>query len=63
MHTSLIIPSLYAWKSAKWVNTITLLENDKPGYWEEGGYHMRGDPWTGPDGERYRWGTNPDKKA
>jgi len=59
----LIIPSLYAWKSAKWVNRITLLKNDKPGYWEEGGYHMRGDPWTGTEGERYRWGTNPDNQT
>lgn len=52
----LIIPQLYAWKSAKWVNSITLLEHDKAGYWEEGGYHMRGNPWVGRDGERYRWG-------
>jgi DMSO/TMAO reductase YedYZ molybdopterin-dependent catalytic subunit len=50
----LIIPQLYAWKSAKWVNSIQLLENDKAGYWEEGGYHMRGNPWVGRDGERYR---------
>jgi DMSO/TMAO reductase YedYZ molybdopterin-dependent catalytic subunit len=50
----LIIPQLYAWKSAKWVNSITMLENDKAGYWEEGGYHMRGNPWVGRDGERYR---------
>lgn len=50
----LIIPQLYAWKSAKWVNSITLLENDKAGYWEEGGYHMRGNPWLGREGERYR---------
>jgi DMSO/TMAO reductase YedYZ molybdopterin-dependent catalytic subunit len=50
----LIIPQLYAWKSAKWVNSITMLENDKAGFWEEGGYHMRGNPWVGDDGERYR---------
>jgi DMSO/TMAO reductase YedYZ molybdopterin-dependent catalytic subunit len=51
----LIIPTLYAWKSAKWVNSVTFLKNDKAGYWEEGGYHMRGNPWVGEDGERYRW--------
>lgn len=50
----LIIPQLYAWKSAKWVNSITMLENDKAGFWENGGYHMRGNPWVGRDGERYR---------
>lgn len=51
----LIIPQLYAWKSAKWVNSIQMLENDKAGYWEDGGYHMRGNPWVGSDGERYRY--------
>lgn len=42
----LIIPSLYAWKSAKWVARAELLEQDQPGFWEANGYHMRGDPWT-----------------
>jgi DMSO/TMAO reductase YedYZ molybdopterin-dependent catalytic subunit len=51
----LIIPQLYAWKSAKWVKGVRFLESDQAGYWEEGGYHMRGDPWAGGDGERFRW--------
>jgi DMSO/TMAO reductase YedYZ molybdopterin-dependent catalytic subunit len=45
----LVVPRLYAWKSAKWVRGIELLEHDRPGFWERwehGGYHMRGDPWT-----------------
>jgi DMSO/TMAO reductase YedYZ molybdopterin-dependent catalytic subunit len=45
----LVIPRLYAWKSAKWVRGIEFMENDQPGYWESwenGGYHMLGDPWT-----------------
>jgi DMSO/TMAO reductase YedYZ molybdopterin-dependent catalytic subunit len=45
----LVVPRLYAWKSAKWVRGVELLEHDKPGFWEEwdhGGYHMRGDPWN-----------------
>ncbi len=42
----LIIPQLYAWKSAKWVAGLEFLAEDKAGFWEEGGYHMRGDPWT-----------------
>ena len=51
----LIIPQLYAWKSAKWVKGVSFLEKDEAGFWEEGGYHMRGDPWAGRDGERFRW--------
>jgi DMSO/TMAO reductase YedYZ molybdopterin-dependent catalytic subunit len=41
-----ILPRLYAWKSAKWIRGIELLAADRPGYWEEGGYHLRGDPWS-----------------
>ena len=41
----LIIPQLYAWKSAKWIGGIELIENDKAGFWERNGYHMNGDPW------------------
>jgi DMSO/TMAO reductase YedYZ molybdopterin-dependent catalytic subunit len=51
----LIVPQLFAWKSAKWVKGIRLLESDKAGFWEEGGYHMRGVPWNGDDGERFRF--------
>ncbi|HEY0006883.1 MAG TPA: sulfite oxidase-like oxidoreductase [Pyrinomonadaceae bacterium] len=51
----LIVPQLYAWKSAKWVKGIRFLASDQPGFWEEGGYHMRGIPWNGRDGERFRW--------
>jgi DMSO/TMAO reductase YedYZ molybdopterin-dependent catalytic subunit len=48
----LIIPHLYAWKSAKWLSGIELIATDKPGFWESNGYHMRGDPWTE---QRYSW--------
>ena len=41
----LIIPKLYAWKSAKWVNGMEFISGDRPGFWEERGYHMEGDPW------------------
>jgi len=51
----LIIPQLYAWKSAKWVKGVRFLERDQAGFWEEGGYHMRGVPWGPGDGERFRW--------
>jgi DMSO/TMAO reductase YedYZ molybdopterin-dependent catalytic subunit len=42
----LLVPHLYFWKSAKWVNQLTLLDHDEPGFWEVNGYHMHGDPWT-----------------
>ena len=41
-----VVPKLYFWKSAKWIRGITFLADDKPGFWEVRGYHMRGDPWT-----------------
>ena len=41
----LLVPHLYLWKSAKWVTGIEVLEYDEPGFWEENGYHMRGEPW------------------
>jgi DMSO/TMAO reductase YedYZ molybdopterin-dependent catalytic subunit len=41
----LIVPRLYAWKSAKWLGGIELLAEDKAGFWERNGYHMHGDPW------------------
>jgi DMSO/TMAO reductase YedYZ molybdopterin-dependent catalytic subunit len=41
----LLVPHLYFWKSAKWVTGFHLLEEDYPGFWEQNGYHMRGDPW------------------
>ena len=42
----LVVPHLYFWKSAKWLQAIEFLTEDKPGYWEVRGYHNRGDPWT-----------------
>ena len=42
----LLVPHLYFWKSAKWVRGLTLLDADVPGFWEQNGYHMHGDPWT-----------------
>jgi len=42
----LVVPHLYFWKSAKWLQAIEFLENDAPGYWEVRGYHNRGDPWA-----------------
>lgn len=41
----LVVPRLYFWKSAKWVNGLELMDRDRPGFWEQNGYHMHGDPW------------------
>jgi DMSO/TMAO reductase YedYZ molybdopterin-dependent catalytic subunit len=41
----LIVPHLYFWKSAKWLNRIEFRAIEEPGFWEVNGYHMRGDPW------------------
>ena len=40
-----VIPDWYFWKSAKWVNRIEFLAQDRPGFWEVRGYHNEGDPW------------------
>ncbi|MDJ0798172.1 MAG: sulfite oxidase-like oxidoreductase [Calothrix sp. MO_167.B12] len=42
----LVVPHLYAWKSAKWINGLEFLEKDEPGFWERNGYHNRGEPWA-----------------
>jgi DMSO/TMAO reductase YedYZ molybdopterin-dependent catalytic subunit len=41
----LIVPHLYAWKSVKWLRGLEFLDHDTPGFWEQNGYHMYGDPW------------------
>jgi DMSO/TMAO reductase YedYZ molybdopterin-dependent catalytic subunit len=40
-----VIPSLYFWKSAKWIRRIELVGRDRPGFWEMRGYHNNADPW------------------
>jgi DMSO/TMAO reductase YedYZ molybdopterin-dependent catalytic subunit len=47
----LLVPHLYFWKSAKWVRGLALYAEDAPGFWEQLGYHDRGDPWRE---QRYR---------
>lgn len=48
----LLVPRLYLWKSAKWVNGFEFTAKDSPGFWERAGYHMYGDPWKE---ERHGW--------
>jgi DMSO/TMAO reductase YedYZ molybdopterin-dependent catalytic subunit len=40
-----IVPKFYFWKSAKWIKRIEFVAKDKPGFWENRGYHNEGDPW------------------
>lgn len=42
----LVVPHLYAWKSAKWLSGLEFLAAPAPGFWERNGYHMRGEPWS-----------------
>jgi DMSO/TMAO reductase YedYZ molybdopterin-dependent catalytic subunit len=48
----LLIPQLYFWKSPKWLRRLELMSGDAPGFWEENGYHMYGDPFL----EQRFWG-------
>ena len=41
----IITPQLYAWKGAKWVRRIEILNGDRPGYWERRGYSNTAHPW------------------
>ena len=40
-----VVPHLYFWKSAKWIQGFRLEEREQLGFWETLGYHRRGDPW------------------
>jgi DMSO/TMAO reductase YedYZ molybdopterin-dependent catalytic subunit len=48
----MLLPSLYFWKSAKWLRGIEFVIGDQPGFWERNGYHNEGDPWH----EQRYWG-------
>ncbi|MEL6553351.1 MAG: sulfite oxidase-like oxidoreductase [Cyanobacteria bacterium J06621_11] len=41
-----VVPHLYAWKSAKWINGIEFLAEMELGFWERNGYHYRGEPFA-----------------
>jgi DMSO/TMAO reductase YedYZ molybdopterin-dependent catalytic subunit len=41
----LVVPELYAWKSVKWVRGLEFMAKDEPGFWEQNGYHIYGDPF------------------
>jgi len=35
----------YFWKGGKWLRGLEFLADDKPGFWENAGYHNEADPW------------------
>jgi DMSO/TMAO reductase YedYZ molybdopterin-dependent catalytic subunit len=47
----MVTPQLYAWKGAKWIRRIEVLDHDEPGFWERRGYSMSALPWYE---DRYR---------
>jgi DMSO/TMAO reductase YedYZ molybdopterin-dependent catalytic subunit len=40
-----LVPQRYFWKSAKWLRKLEFSSVDKPGFWEQAGYHNEGHPW------------------
>jgi DMSO/TMAO reductase YedYZ molybdopterin-dependent catalytic subunit len=42
----IVIPKLYAWKSAKFIRSIEFSAEDRAGFWEVRGYSNTADPWT-----------------
>ena len=40
-----VVPKRYFWKSAKFLRALEFSPVDKPGFWEQGGYHNDGDFW------------------
>jgi DMSO/TMAO reductase YedYZ molybdopterin-dependent catalytic subunit len=41
----LVVPQRYFWKSAKWIRALEIVAEDRPGFWEQNGYHNDADPW------------------
>jgi len=41
----LVVPHLYFWKSVKWLRGIEFISENKPGFWEQNGFHINGDPF------------------
>jgi DMSO/TMAO reductase YedYZ molybdopterin-dependent catalytic subunit len=40
-----VVPHLYFWKSVKWIRGIEFMEENQPGFWEQNGFHLNGDPF------------------
>jgi DMSO/TMAO reductase YedYZ molybdopterin-dependent catalytic subunit len=50
-----LVPKLYFWKSAKFVRALEFSAVDKPGFWENAGYHNEADPWKEERFQRRGW--------
>lgn len=50
-----LVPKLYFWKSAKFLRALEFSPVDKPGFWEQAGYHNTGDPWKEERFQRRGW--------
>lgn len=50
-----LVPKRYFWKSAKFLRALEFSPVDKPGFWEQGGYHNEGDPFQEQRMRRRRW--------
>ena len=41
----MVVPELWAWKGAKWINRLEFMTHDRRGYWEIRGYSNTAYPW------------------
>ena len=41
----MVVPELWAWKGAKWIDRLEFLTHDRRGYWEIRGYSNTAHPW------------------
>ncbi|GGI43906.1 oxidoreductase [Paenibacillus marchantiophytorum] len=41
----LVVPHRYFWKSAKWIQGIEFMAEDREGFWERNGFHNVADPF------------------
>lgn len=48
----LVVPHVYGWKSAKWLQSLKFISKDKARYWKNRVYHIYGDPWRD---QRHSW--------
>jgi DMSO/TMAO reductase YedYZ molybdopterin-dependent catalytic subunit len=39
------LSTAYFWKGGKWLRGLEFSQADKPGFWEQAGYHNEGDIW------------------
>jgi DMSO/TMAO reductase YedYZ molybdopterin-dependent catalytic subunit len=50
-----LVPKLYFWKSAKFLRALEFSAADKPGFWENAGYHNEADPFKEERFQRRGW--------